>query len=154
MVEDGMSEDGMVEDGMPEDGTVEQGKPEDGMVEQGKPEDGVVEQGKPEDSIVEQGKPGVGRVGRSELGIGVVQLLTGERGTKEEVVGCPGGLAADAIWLPTQLSRGSYGLYVHLRFGLRSGLEFWSSELQAEPCIERVSLGWLASGQSDLPPVI
>lgn len=43
------------------------------------------------------------------------------------------------------MSRGSYGLYVRLLFGLRSGLEFRSSEPLAEACIERVSLGWLVS---------
>jgi hypothetical protein len=126
----------MVEKGMPEDGIAEKGIPEDGMVEQGIPEDGMVEQGMLEDGIVEQGKPGVGRVGRSELVIGVVQLLTGERGTKAEAVEGPGGLAADAVYGPSPLSRGSYGLYVRLRFGLRSGLESRSSELQGEPCIE------------------
>lgn len=61
------------------------------------PEDGVVEQGMLEDGIVEQGKPGLGRVGRSELGIGVVQLLTGGRGTEAEAVEGPDGPAADTV---------------------------------------------------------
>ncbi|KFY83750.1 hypothetical protein V500_09962 [Pseudogymnoascus sp. VKM F-4518 (FW-2643)] len=66
-----------------------------------------IEKGKPAAGMVEQGKPGVGTLDRSELGIGVVQLRTGERGTNAEAVGCPGGLAADAVWVLSPLSRGS-----------------------------------------------
>lgn len=96
----------------------------------------MIEQGRLEAAIVEQGKPGVGILDGCELGIGVVQLLTGTRGTKTEAVGCPGGLAADAIWVLSPLGRGSDGLYVRLLFGLGSGLGLRSSELQTDACIE------------------
>ena len=77
--------------------------------ERGEPGVCMVEKGKPEAGMVEQGKPGVGTLDRSELGIGVVQLRTGERGTKMEAVGCPGGLAADAVWVLSPLGRVSDG---------------------------------------------
>lgn len=92
--------------------------------------------------MVEQGRRGVGTLDRSVLGAGVVELLTGERGTKTEAIDCPGGLAADVVWVLSPLSCGSdglyglYGLYVRLLFGLRSGLDVRSSELQADVCIE------------------
>lgn len=96
----------------------------------------MIEEGKPDAAIAEQRKPGFGILDGCEPGIGVVQLLTGMRGTKTEAVGCPGGLAAGAVWVLSPLGRGSDGLYVHLLFGLGSGLGLRSSELQADACIE------------------